>query len=229
MPKQVLVVADGGTVADTLRRVLPEQRYAVSTVDRKGVLAGTGKAWPDLIILDGSSAPEQAVELARNLREQASGARIIAVVPSADVAGSRDGVACLGRVPTEEELATWLGEEGKPKAERVLRVGNAALHLDSRQLEVNGEFSILTPKQYRLLCLFMSHPGEVLTRKRLMKDVWETDYTGDTRTLDVHIHWVREKLGDVPGQPRYLQTVRRVGYRFVDPASSTNGASRDKK
>ena len=225
MPKQVLVVADGGTMAETLRRMLPGQRYAVSTVDREQALGEVGDARPDLIVLDGSSAPNQALELGQLLCRQASGARVIALVPSADVASGQGGVTCYSRMPTEDDLVSWLGEEGKPKAARVLRVGNVALRLDTRQLEVNGDVSVLTPKQFRLLRLFMSHPGEVLTRKRLMKDVWETDYTGDTRTLDVHIHWVREKLGDVPGQPRYLQTVRRVGYRFVDPENPERGSA----
>ena len=113
-----------------------------------------------------------------------------------------------------------LGEEGQSYPGRVLRVGKIALNLESRELDVDGVVSVLTPKQCKLLGFFMSRPGELLTRKELMKEVWDTDYTGDTRTLDVHIHWVREKLGDVPGQPRYLQTVRRVGYRLVDPDQS---------
>ncbi len=114
----------------------------------------------------------------------------------------------------------WLGEEGHSREGRLLKIGGVALDLEQRTLMVDGEVSLLTPKQVKLLGLFMSHPGEVLTRKRIMKEVWETDYTGDTRTLDVHIHWVREKLRDVPGEPKYLQTLRGVGYRFVDPAAS---------
>jgi DNA-binding response OmpR family regulator len=78
----------------------------------------------------------------------------------------------------------------------------------------------LTPKQALLLELFMRHPGEVLTREFLMKRVWNTDYTGDTRTLDVHIHWVREAIEEDTGSPRYLHTVRGVGYRFQVPASA---------
>jgi DNA-binding response OmpR family regulator len=76
----------------------------------------------------------------------------------------------------------------------------------------------LTPKQAQLLELFMRHPGEVLTREFLMKRVWETDFTGDTRTLDVHIHWVREAIEEDTGSPRYLHTVRGVGYRFEVPS-----------
>ena len=123
-------------------------------------------------------------------------------------------------VTTEEVLVRRLGEEGRVEEGHTLRVGKVALDLESRRLDVDGKIFALTPKQFRLLSLFMSHPGKTLTRKQLIKEVWDTDYTGDTRTLDVHVHWVREKLGDVPGVPRYLRTVRRVGYRFVDPEAA---------
>ena len=68
----------------------------------------------------------------------------------------------------------------------------------------------------------MSHPNEVLSRRYLMKHGWNTDYLGDTRTLDVHIRWVREAIEDNPSKPRYVRTVRGVGYRFV--LSVSNGA-----
>ena len=217
MPKHVLVVGDGGAMASTLRRSLPGQRFDLSSVGPDGALQEVTSSLPDLVILDGLSAPNQAMELAQHLQRQATGARVVAVLPSAHLGGDDGSSLYRDHVPTEEELVAWLGDEGGPDTSRVLRVGRIALDLDTRRLDVDGEVSVLTPKQFKLLSLFMSHPGETLTRKRLMKEVWETDYTGDTRTLDVHIHWVREKLGDVPGQPRYLQTVRRVGYRFVDP------------
>jgi DNA-binding response OmpR family regulator len=63
----------------------------------------------------------------------------------------------------------------------------------------------------------MRHPSEILTRIFLMRQVWDTDYMGDTRTLDVHIHWVRKAIEENPGSPVYLRTVRRVGYRFQAP------------
>lgn len=217
MPKHVLVVGDGAAMADTLRRLLPSQRYVIASVGREGALQEAASGVSDLIILDGLSVPDQAVELARRLRQQAGSAPVVAVVPSIDLARDDSGTLYRDHVPTEDDLVAWLGEEGAPSEARTLRVGKIALDLDAHRLDVDGETSVLTPKQFKLLSLFMSRPGQVLTRKQLMKEVWETDYTGDTRTLDVHIHWVREKLGDVPGQPKYLQTVRRVGYRFVDP------------
>lgn len=229
MPKQVLVVDEDEAVAETLRHRLPGTGYAISTIDPQGALRRVSRESPDLIVLDGLLAPAEAVELAQHLRHRASGARVVAVVPSGDLACDAPGVTCVNGVPTEEELVAWLGDEGERREERVLRVGKLTLDLDSRRLDANGEVTVLTPKQFRLLSLFMSHPGKVLTRKQIMREVWDTDYTGDTRTLDVHIHWVREKLGDVPGEPKYLHTVRRVGYRLDDPDSVTAATPEEPK
>jgi len=76
----------------------------------------------------------------------------------------------------------------------------------------------LTPRQAQLLDVFMRNAGHTLTRKYLMETVWETDYMGDTRTLDVHVRWIRERIEEKPSSPRYLRTVRGVGYHFDIPA-----------
>jgi DNA-binding response OmpR family regulator len=91
------------------------------------------------------------------------------------------------------------------------------LNLKQRCVVQGNHESHLTPKQARLLEVFMRHPGEVLTRAFLMKQVWDTDYLGDTRTLDVHIHWVRKAIEKDPRSPTYLRTIRQVGYRLEVP------------
>lgn len=108
----------------------------------------------------------------------------------------------------------------KQRSARLLRIDG--LVLDTRAHEVRGTNgpSKLTPKECQLLAEFMRHPEEVLTRKHLMKVVWETDYLGDTRTLNVHVRWLRQKIEEDPSQPRYLRTVRGVGYRFGVPDHS---------
>mgnify|MGYP000613302397 CR=1 FL=1 len=146
--------------------------------------------------------------------QQAPGAVIMPVVPSVDVACGACGGTRLGKVPTEVRQVGALGEEGQSHPGRVLRVGNVALDLESRELNVNGVVSVLTPKQCKLLGVFMTSPGEVLTRKHLIKQVWETDYVGDTRTLDVHVRWLREKIEEDPARPTRIVTVRGAGYRF---------------
>lgn len=105
-------------------------------------------------------------------------------------------------MPRKRETAHQLCAEG------------LTLDLERNQVSKGDEVQKLTPMECRLLKVFMSHPNKVLTRKFLMKEIWETDYLGDTRTLDVHIRWLRKKIEDDPNNPNHLKTVYRVGYRF---------------
>ncbi len=107
------------------------------------------------------------------------------------------------------------------RSSRKITAGPLCLDLETRQVAKNGSTHKLTPKECALLKTFMSHSGKILTRKFLMREVWETDYVEDTRTLEVHVHWIRRYIEDNPGKPVYLRTVRGVGYRF-DP-DSANG------
>lgn len=95
-----------------------------------------------------------------------------------------------------------------------LRIKDWTLDLDSRQVFTGNGPQKLTPQLCRLLEVFMCNPKKVLSRKFLMKEVWETDYIGDTRTLEVHVCWLRKKIEEDPRHPRYLRTVRGEGYRF---------------
>ncbi len=100
------------------------------------------------------------------------------------------------------------------KSSKLVQAGDLTLDLDARCVIKNGVATHLTFKECALLEIFMNNGGEVVSRRRLMKDVWDTDYLGDTRTLDVHIRWLREKIEDHPSEPTFLRTVRGVGYRF---------------
>ncbi len=100
--------------------------------------------------------------------------------------------------------------------EEIVRYGKVTLYLSKRSVEVTGRGeSKLTPKAARLLEELMRHPNELVTRKQLMQNVWQTDYVGDTRTLDVHVRWVRELIEDDPSKPEYLITKRGQGYVFT--------------
>ena len=102
----------------------------------------------------------------------------------------------------------------KSEESNILSVDGLALDLDSRTLIMNGTVRKLTPTECQLLALFMRHYGQVLTRKFLMKEDWETEYMADTSTLDVHICWVRQKIEEDPHRPHKLCTISGVGYRF---------------
>jgi DNA-binding response OmpR family regulator len=119
----------------------------------------------------------------------------------------------MAEVESRERRQPKLRAGSERRAAR-LRVKDWALDLDNRQVFTGNGAQRLTPQLCRLLEVFMRNPEEILSRKFLMKEAWETDYTGDTRTLEVHICWLRKKIEEDPHNPRYLRTVRGVGYHF---------------
>jgi DNA-binding response OmpR family regulator len=119
----------------------------------------------------------------------------------------------MAEVESKESRQPKLRAGSKRRA-TLLRIKDWALDLDKRQVSTGNGAHRLTPQLCRLLEVFMRNPEEILSRKFLMKEVWETDYTGDTRTLEVHICWLRKKIEEDPRHPRHLRTVRGVGYHF---------------
>lgn len=96
-----------------------------------------------------------------------------------------------------------------------LQAQGLVIDLDARRAYKDGEPLNLRYKEFELLSLLVSRAGEVVTRAELFDEVWGTDWLGDTRTLDVHIRWLREKIEEDPSSPRLIQTIRGVGYRFA--------------
>lgn len=105
-------------------------------------------------------------------------------------------------------------DQGEHAPSRV-KSGDIVLDLEAHTVTKNGEEVALRQKEFEILTLLMTNPGKVITRERLFDEVWGTDWLGDTRTLDVHMSWLRGKLEDDPTHPTHLQTVRGVGYRFT--------------
>jgi two-component system response regulator RegX3 len=99
--------------------------------------------------------------------------------------------------------------------ETILTGGGITLNVDKREVRRAGEALILRHKEFELLHLLMSRSGQVVTRAEIFDQVWGTDWLGDTRTLDVHIRWLRTKIEEDSKAPRLIQTVRSVGYQFV--------------
>ena len=119
----------------------------------------------------------------------------------------------MTKVESGERRQPDLRAESKRPA-APLRIKDWTLDLDSRRVFTGNGPQKLTPQLCRLLEVFMCNPEKVLSRKFLMKEVWETDYTEDTRTLEVHVCWLRKKIEEKPHHPCYLRTVRGTGYRF---------------
>jgi two-component system response regulator RegX3 len=98
-----------------------------------------------------------------------------------------------------------------------VRIGGLELDPASRRVSVDGDELDLSRKEFDLLVALAGRAGRVVTRDDLMAEVWDENWFGSTKTLDVHIGWLRRKLGDDPAEPRYLHTVRGVGFRFSAP------------
>ena len=99
----------------------------------------------------------------------------------------------------------------------VYRFGDFTFDHDTRQLILNTSEVHLSPKAFELLAFLIRNPGQVFTRDQLLEKVWGYDYAGETRTVDVHVHWLRSQIEEDPGQPAFIHTVRGVGYVFRRP------------
>jgi DNA-binding response OmpR family regulator len=107
------------------------------------------------------------------------------------------------------------GQAGEEGASEVLSAGNLVLSPSSHELLRDGVAVALRPREFALLEFLMRHPGQVFTRDVILEKVWGLTYPGETRTVDVHVRWIREKIEDDPSNPVHLMTVRSVGYKFA--------------
>jgi DNA-binding response OmpR family regulator len=169
--------------------------------------------WPDLIVLNACSGSLNVHEIFQALDETRLEFPCL-LVSRDESQGHVSGVVHLLIPFSSRQLTQCVKKAIGDQNDRFLRVGDITLDGMKRQVQRGGRISHLTPKESRLLQLLMQHAGEVLNRRTIMKEVWETDYLGDTRTLDVHVRWVREKLEDDPSRPEHILTIRGVGYRF---------------
>jgi DNA-binding response OmpR family regulator len=128
---------------------------------------------------------------------------------------TEDAGNSLVKVTLISELNEKIADVESRRARRYLDLGHMVLDTQKRLILRGGQVYSLTPKEMKLLLLLVDHRDEVLSRKMIMQKVWDTDYMGDTRTLDVHIRWLREKIEVNPSRPLQLQTIRGVGYRLV--------------
>lgn len=228
----ILLIDDDPLITEPLARALGEVGYTVRVAHggRTG-LALALEGHPELVVLDIMMPEMDGWELCRILRQQSTVPilmltalgdevdRILGLEMGADEYltkpfSTRELIAriraLLRRVSLDRQV---------PRNEWV--AGPLRLRVDTRQLLKDGRELPLRYKEFEVLWLLMSRGGEVVTRAELFDEVWGTDWLGDTRTLDVHIRWLREKIEEEPSEPRYIRTVRGVGYRFASPEEGT--------
>ncbi len=230
---RVLIVEDEDLIREMLVLALEEEGYEVDTaVDGRTALAlfqdsePTDREFPfDLLILDLMLPQINGLDLCRLLRYQGNYVPILILSAKASetdrVLGlevgaddyltkpfsMRELIARCRALLRRQRLTT------QPQTP-VLQMRDIILYPQECRVIVRGQEANLSPKEFRLLELFMSYPRRVWSREQLIDQVWGPDFLGDTKTVDVHIRWLREKLELDPSQPEYLITVRGFGYRF---------------
>jgi two-component system phosphate regulon response regulator PhoB len=229
MPARLLLVEDDETIRETIREALVQEGFAVSACGNGRDALNTLQSAPEgegfeLVVLDLMLPGLGGLEVCRQLRA-ADDQTPILVVSARDtetdrVLGLEVGaddylVKPFGMRELVARCRALLRRTANPASQpRVLEHANLRLYQEECRVTRNGVDVNLSPKEYRLLELFMQHPRRVWSRDKLLEHIWGIDYFGDSKTVDVHIRWLREKLEDNPSAPVHLITVRGFGYRF---------------
>lgn len=229
MGPKILIVDDEPAILELVTYNLEREGYTCLTAeDGEEAIKIAQSELPDLIVLDIMLPKKDGYAVCRELRGMghqmpilmlsAKGEeidRVLGLEIGADdylpkPFSPRELVARVKALLRRQELA-----QTQSTAD-VLRVGDVELDPERYEVRVKGRKVELTPKEFELLHLLMLSPGKVLTRDLLLTKVWDFAYDGGSRTVDVHVRRLREKIEEDPARPRYIETVYGVGYRFRD-------------
>ena len=230
MKEKILVVEDEPVLLETLEYKLTSEGYEVLTADNGEQAVELALAQePDLLLLDLMLPAMDGLEVCRILRKEMH-VPILMLTARADeidkVVGLEMGAddyltkpfsmrELLARIKALLRRVRMIEELSDPASDRdALQFDDLRIDLRRREVTYQGEVLRLKPREYDLLRFLAENKGRVLSRDQILADVWGWDYTGGTRTVDVHIRWLREKIEADPSNPVRILTVRGVGYRF---------------
>ncbi|MGC9396318.1 MAG: response regulator transcription factor [Anaerolineae bacterium] len=232
MAEKILVVEDELVLRETLTYNLVKQGYEVSAAaDGRQAVEMARQTPPDLILLDIMLPKLDGFEVCRLLRQELHAPIIMLTARSDEVdkvvgleVGADDYLTkpfsmreLLARVKAQLRRVRLLRKEFAPEtppSTQQMQFDDLTLDLDRHEAYLHGEPLALKPKEYELLVYMAQHCGKTLSRDQLLEEVWGWDFSGGSRTVDVHIRWLREKLEADPANPGRLITVRGAGYRF---------------
>jgi two-component system response regulator RegX3 len=226
--RTVLMVEDEESITKPLSEALEREGFATEIANTaQAALEAAERTTPDLVLLDVMLPDGSGFEVCRTLRER-SKVPIIMLTARGDetdrIVGLELGADDYIVKPfSAREVAARIravlrrADEPAQKAEpqQTLTAGELTLDPSKRSATLNGSELDLTRREFELLQLLLSEAGTVITRERLIDEVWDTNWFGSTKTLDVHVSSLRRKLGDDSADPRYIHTVRGVGFRFA--------------
>jgi two-component system OmpR family response regulator len=225
---KILIVEDDRNLLDTLKYNLRKEGYKVVTaVDGAEALDVARREKPDLIILDIMLPKLSGFEVCRILRKEMTIPILMLTAKTEEIDkivgleigaddymtkpfSMRELMARLGAMLRRADISKLqLASEQKS-----LKIGDLEIDIGRHQAFFKGSQLNLTPKEYDLLVFLAKNKGFVFNREQLLDKVWGYDYAGDTRTVDVHIHWLRQKIESNPNNPKHLVTVRGTGYKL---------------
>jgi DNA-binding response OmpR family regulator len=212
--KALLVESDSIDQEASVRQALLSQGLDVMTIADPLLASSVAKAeWPNLVVANTCGGLSDVGKMCLDL--DSTRLDFPRLIVWDDAAHSRFPADAYLSFPfTPRQLSYRIKKSIGTQADRFVRAGDVCLDRLKRSVRRSDIVSHVRPKEMQLLGLLMEHSGEILSRSKIMKEVWETEYLGDTRTLEVHIHWLRRKVEETHNSPRRIITVRGEGYFF---------------
>jgi len=238
MARTILVVEDETTLRETLADALEVEGFrVVAAADGREALARFRADRPDLVLLDLMLPELSGIEVCRIIRAE-SGVPIVMLTAKDSeldkVVGLELGADDYVTKPFSlRELSARIRALFRrseqvaapdPAAQAIVDLGRVQVDLAGHRILRDGDPVAIKPKAFELLAFLLRHPGQAFTRDQLLEHVWGYDYAGETRTVDVHVHWLRTTLEDDAAAPRFIHTVRGVGYVFRRPVAEPTRA-----
>ena len=233
MPESILVVEDEPSLQETLAYNLKKEGYTVEAVgDGLLALESARRMRPDLIVLDLMLPGIDGFEVCRILRKEMTTSILMLTARDDEIdrvvgleVGADDYLTkpfsmreLMARVKAQLRRTRLIREEMGKQATEIsqekLTFGNLIVNQTRREVILNDEPLQIKPKEYELLLFLAEHKGQMLSREFILERVWGWDYIGDSRTVDVHVRWLRQKIEAEPARPERIITVRGGGYRF---------------
>jgi two-component system response regulator RegX3 len=227
-PARILLVEDEPSLADSVRYNLEREGFAVTVaVDGRSALERFRTDRPSLIILDLMLPEMSGLDVCRVIRAESDVPIIVVTAKDSEAdkvtgleLGADDYVTkpfsvreLISRVRAHLRRANMASDHAPDEP---LRGGPVEMDVERHEVVVGGQPVPLPPKEFELLEVLLRRKGRLLTRLYLIEEVWGADYVGDTKTLDVHVKRIRQKIESDPHDPAHLVTVRGLGYKFVD-------------
>ena len=225
----LLLVEDDASIRTSLARAMTERGHVVHTVGTalEGLRAAVD-CEPDVVLLDLGLPDLDGARIMPMLRAVVSVPVLITtarddedeIVKLLDAGADDYMVKPFSAKQLDARVRAVLRRAAEPEPEGPVEVGGLSIDPRTHEVRLDGDELTLTPKEFALLLALARRAGEVVSKRDLLAEVWQQPYGGSDKTVDVHVSWLRRKLGETASQPRYLTSVRGVGVRLAAPAPS---------